>query len=155
MTELVNPYDSTLDTLAHIDSVRRKIELVCALLTMRAALHDASKLEEPEKSAFDQATPKLKYISYGSDEYKAALAELGEALHHHYAVNRHHPQHFENGINGMTLIDVVEMFCDWAAACERHNDGNLQRSIELNIERLKLSPQLAAIFENTQRALLW
>jgi len=32
----------------------------------------------------DIATPKLKGLTYGSDEYKAALAELGVALEGYY-----------------------------------------------------------------------
>lgn len=30
-----------------------------------------------------------------------AIDYLGPALAHHYEVNDHHPQHFENGIDGM------------------------------------------------------
>ena len=47
-------------------------------------------------------------------------------------------------------LDVVEMFCDWKAATERHADGNLERSIEINRERFKMSDQLVAIFQNTR-----
>ena len=59
----------------------------------RALVHDASKLEEPEKSAFDRATPNLKSLAYGSGAYYAALKEVGPALQHHYAANDHHPGH--------------------------------------------------------------
>lgn len=55
-----------------------------------------------------------------------------------------------NGIAGMTLIDLVEMFCDWAAAVQRHADGDLARSIEINRERFGISDQLAQILENTR-----
>ena len=75
------------------------------------------------------------------------------ALEHHYAVNRHHPEHFTNGVNDMTLIDVVEMFADWKAASERTQNGNLLKSIELNAERFHLSDQLKEIFINTAKTL--
>ena len=52
-------------------------------------------------------------------------------------------------INGMTLFDLLEMFIDWAAACQRHADGDINKSIEINKDRFLLSPQLVQIFKNT------
>jgi len=91
----------------------------------------------------------LKNLTYGSEEYKAALEGLGPALSHHYANNRHHPEHFENGVNDMTLLDVIEMFIDWKAACLKHNDGNLRKSIDINAKRFSIDSQLTQIFKNT------
>ena len=146
----MNDYDSTQDTLDHIAKVRQNLWEFTHELERRGQEHDASKLQSPEKEAFDEVTPKLRGLTYGSEEYKANIAKLGEALKHHYAVNSHHPEHYSNGIDGMTLLDVVEMFCDWKAATERHADGNLERSIEINRERFGMSDQLAAIFQNTR-----
>ena len=53
------------------------------------------------------------------------------------------------GVEGMNLIDLLEMLCDWKAATMRHNDGDINRSIELNTSRFNLSPQLVSIFKNT------
>jgi hypothetical protein len=52
-------------------------------------------------------------------------------------------------VDGMNLLDLVEMFCDWKAATMRHADGDISRSITQNTERFSLSPQLAQIFQNT------
>jgi hypothetical protein len=112
-------------------------------------LHDASKLTEPEKSAYDIITPKLKDSVYGSDEYRATIREMKPAIHHHYAHNTHHPEHWENGINDMSLFDLLEMICDWQAASERHTTGDIRKSLELNTERFKLEPQLVSIIKNT------
>jgi hypothetical protein len=71
------------------------------------------------------------------------------ALDHHYANNSHHPEHYKNGIDDMSLLDLVEMICDWKAASERHNNGNIRKSIEVNGKRFEMSPQLIRIFENT------
>ena len=49
----------------------------------------------------------------------------------------------------MNLVDIVEMFCDWKAATERHHDGNLHKSIEKNAVRFEMNAQLVKIFENT------
>lgn len=49
----------------------------------------------------------------------------------------------------MSLLGLVEMFCDWKAASERHGDGSIRRSIEVNGVRFKMSSQLVMIFENS------
>lgn len=143
-------YDSTQDTLAHISSVTDKIVTFSEEMMVRAEKHDSSKLESPEKELFDEMTPILKTLTYGSDEYKASLAKLKPALDHHYAANSHHPEHYpEGGIDHMDLFDVVEMFCDWMAATERVKDGDIHKSIEINRVRFGMSNQLAKIFINT------
>ena len=148
---MTEAYDSMADTAAHKMRVRSLLEEIMGILDYRACRHDDSKLREPEKSVFDQVTPKLKAMTYGSDEYKASLAEMGEALKHHYAANRHHPEHSPRGVSGMTLVDLVEMFCDWAAATERHADGDIFQSIARNQERFGMGEVLADIMRNTAR----
>lgn len=149
-------YDSRADTLAHIRRVNELLLCCTSILSLRAAVHDNSKLEEPEKSTFDACTLKLKAMAYGSDEYKAALAEIKPALDHHYAANSHHPEHFTNGVDGMNLFDVVEMLMDWKAATERmKGGGDIRRSLEINRDRFKISPQLESILANTIRDMDW
>lgn len=58
---------------------------------------------------------------------------------------------FEHGINDMTLIDIVEMLCDWKASTLRHNDGNLLKSIDTNAQRFGFDDQLKQIFINTAK----
>jgi hypothetical protein len=142
-------YDSTNDTLKHIKRVN---ELMCQAameLIRRATVHDNSKLLSPEKEIFDEMTPKLAGSTYGSDEYKEFLVKMKPALDHHYANNRHHPEHWKNGINGMDLYDILEMFFDWKAAGERHGNGNIYKSIDINKDRFKMSEQLCDIYRNT------
>lgn len=142
-------YDSTKDTLDHIFSVQQKLAKATQELTYRATWHDASKLESPEKEAFDEMTPILKELEYGSQEYKDSLEKLKPALQHHYLHNSHHPEHYPEGVDGMDLFDIVEMFCDWMAATERTKDRDIRESIRINKDRFKMSPQLASIFLNT------
>lgn len=149
-------YDSRADTLAHINRVQVLIAEAMDKVAVRAADHDLSKLAEPEKSTFDACTAKLKAMAYGSDEYKLALAELKPALDHHYAHNSHHPEHYANGVDGMSLFDVLEMLLDWKAATERMKDGgDIRRSLEINRDRFKLSPQLYSILANTIEEMGW
>ena len=142
-------YDSTKDTLLHIKRVNELLLLFAKELMDRAICHDNSKLYDPEKPLFDKMTPLLKGLTYGSEEYKKSLAELKPALDHHYSHNSHHPEYYKDGINDCNLFDLVEMLCDWKAASERHADGNIFKSIQINKTRFAMADQLAKIFENT------
>ena len=152
---MTTPYDSHEDTTKHIERVRELVELCRENLNCRKSIHDLSKLHAPEKPIFDEMTPKLKDSTYGSDEYKSFLAQMKPALDHHYANNSHHPEHYPNGIDGMSLLDLLEMLCDWKAAGERHANGSMGRSLEVNRDRFKISPQLQSVLENTARELGW
>lgn len=147
-------YDSRPETYEHIGVVRSYITVAVKELLDRAQDHDASKLVDPERKTFDEYTPKLKHSTYGSDEYKGFLVGMGEALQHHYASNRHHPEHHVDGIVGMNLFDLVEMICDWLAAVQRHDDGDIRRSIDINQERFGYDDQVKAILHNTVDALV-
>lgn len=147
--------DSTRDTLDHIHKVQVRLQECISRLTIRAAHHDESKLCEPEKSGFDQLSGQLATLVYGSDEYRVALKAGEPTIAHHYAMNTHHPEHYPDGIAGMSLIDVIEMLADWKAASERTKQGSIAASLAHNKERFGISDQLAAILENTVKELGW
>ena len=140
-------------TMRHIERVRNILNDMVIELLHRGELHDQSKLESPEVEMFTEHTDALAASSFGSDEYNARKKAMGPALAHHYANNRHHPEHHKNGVDDMNIFDVAEMFADWKAASERHNDGNILKSIEHNGERFEMSPQLIRIFENTAKVM--
>ncbi len=199
-------YDSTADTNEHINNVIRRMRKVCHELEYRAAYHDASKLEEPEKSGYDKLTIALKDVVYGSDAYRAALTEAKDVIAHHYAHNSHHPEYWpvvesgeidllredirklrstmdsmvaeeewpiravlartvvrmerdlvtlESRINGMSLLDLIEMCCDWKAASERTQQGSIAQSLAHNQKRFGVSDQLANILGHTVEELGW
>ena len=145
--------NATLETHKHISQVREHINQVIKDLLERAHVHDASKLESPELEIFGEHTEELSKVEYGSDEYNELLEKVKPAIEHHYSKNRHHPEHWPSGINDMTLMDIVEMLCDWKAATQRNKNGNIRKSIEINAERYKINTQLRKILENTVREL--
>lgn len=150
---------TNVQTQAHIDTVGRLLRLFASQLEERGRKHDASKLVPPEVEMFTLMTKRLAGTTYGSAEYMAMIKgpEMKEALAHHYEHNSHHPEHYPfGGVEGMDLLDVVEMFCDWKAATLRHNDGDIMKSIGFNRQRFKMRGiDLALIFENTVRKLEW
>lgn len=160
MTETT--YDSSEDTRAHIDRVAVFLDKVILNIKKRMYEHDQSKLASPEKEAFDEYTPLLSELTYGSEEYRATLRQMKPALEHHYAHNSHHPEHFEDGVLGMSFLDLIEMLCDWRAASERmkqRTDGdeylkrNFAEGLEYNKDRFGMTQELYVIMCNTAREL--
>lgn len=153
---MTDTYDSTADTLRHSQRVGELIGQAVKELVDRSTFHDRSKTESPELETFNEFTPKLQDSTYGSPEYRAFLDEMGEALAHHYANNRHHPEHFpDGGVRGMTLVDLIEMLADWKAATERHNDGSLTRSLPIQRDRFDIGPDLHQVLVNTAEWFGW
>jgi len=142
-------YDSSTDTLTHIKRVGYLLRRMVWEILNRMDNHDSSKLRTPEKEIFDEFTPKLKNSTYGSEEYNGFLKEMKKALDNHYGLNSHHPEHYNNGITDMDLIDLIEMICDWKAASERHANGDIYQSIQINKKRFNISDQLEQILVNT------
>lgn len=137
------------ETLKHVNEVRNYLWLLIKELDRRAAVHDASKFEEPEASIFAENTPKLAKTEYGTPEYQKLLDETKVAIDHHYAKNSHHPEHWPKGLEDMDLIDLVEMLCDWTAATKRNKNGNIHKSIEINQKRFDIPEKLSNILRNT------
>ena len=177
---------ASFHTFRHIETVRNYLNRFVTSLLRRGEKHDQSKLENPEVELFTEMTPILSKLTFGSPEYDESKAKLGPALEHHYAKNRHHPEHWpsvdskeadlveehiktlnvenqpelvailsehveslRSPLNNMSLLDHCEMLCDWKASSERHNDGNIRKSIKHNARRFGMSPQLINIYEAT------
>jgi ubiquinone/menaquinone biosynthesis C-methylase UbiE len=133
----------------HVRLVRKNGKILIHELQERLVIHDASKLEEPEASVYAENFPAFGKTVYDSPEYHALLEKVKPALDSHYSQNRHHPEHFPNGINDFDLVDLIEMICDWSASVKKNKNGNIHRSVEINAKRFGISPQLAGILTNT------
>ena len=149
------PFDSTADTLRHSLRVADLMGEPIKELIDRSVRHDLSKTREPELSVYNQFVPRLREAAYGSAEYAASVEAMAEGLRHHYSHNRHHPEHVPDGINGMTLVDLIEMLADWKAANERGRDGDLARALRINRERFGITAQLMDILINTAQHYHW
>ncbi len=138
----------------HIYSVQQQMANAISHLLARSAHHDQSKYS-PSELGLVLGKPKLDTLEYMSNAERSHLDTVKDALTHHYDYNSHHPEHYKNGIDGMGLLDLLEMACDWKAASEASPNGSFLRSIEYNKDRFNMSPQLVSIFENTAKELGW
>lgn len=148
---------SRADTLDHIAKVQARMGEVITNLHQRAQAHDASKLLEPELLGYASLHQQMKEsgATYGSQAYRDIVSRHLPTIQHHYEHNSHHPEHYPNGILGMSLLDVIEMLADWKAAGEREPGGSLAKSLEINIRRRDIEPMLAALLWNTAKELGW
>lgn len=149
--------DSAPGTMQHIRRVQELMAAAIERLHARAIHHDESKLEAPEKAYYDQYPADRPGVTYASPEYYAMLNKLQPALQRHYAHpdNSHHPEHHADGIQGMSLLDLLEMLADWKAASEAQFDGDLGKSLAINRKRFGIPPDLMAILENTRQEMGW
>lgn len=143
-------------TRAHIDRVRELLIAFAHKIIDRGIAHDASKFD-PEEDGPLQAMQDLidreGPAPFGTDEYRRRTALLGPMLAHHYAENSHHPEHYPEGVAGMDLLDLVEMFHDWKAASERGGDSAI--GLSYCVEKYGIPPMLASILRNTADRLEW
>jgi hypothetical protein len=149
MTEQEKLYYHDSETRKHVSEVGINIQKLIIELLLRASKHDASKFESPERKIYAEYTPLLGETVYGSPEYTELLKKVKVAIDHHYSKNRHHPEHWASGIQGMDLVDLMEMIADWMAATKRNKNGNIHHSIDVNTPRYDIAPQLAQILKNT------
>lgn len=136
-------------TLLHQLTVNCFIWKFCIKLIWRGIWHDWSKYSGAERTGFIKYTPLLKQVNVDDPKYQEYRTALAECLKHHYSKNSHHPEHYINGVDGMNLADLVEMWCDWQAAVKRHKNGNPKDSLKYCKTRFNISEQLNSIMENT------
>ena len=138
----------------HKQLVGKYMQKVIAELTTRAIAHDESKWGEEEFPPYAKQLPLFEQADYGSPEYIACLRAIKPAIDHHFSVERHHPEHFgSEGINGMNLIDLVEMVCDWMAAAQRGGGSLANLRLDLQQDRFAIGSQLQGAIEHTVEAL--
>lgn len=140
----------TLNTICHHRLlVQAALQSVIQKLERRSLIHDESKFREDEFEGFSRINASARQFPYGSDEYRASLKREGETIQRHFARNDHHPEYYNHpdfgnfaaDPNGMGLLAVIEMVCDWWAAWKVY-DGqrapDKRSSWQENLEKQKL-----------------
>ena len=65
--------DQRFKTIRHIETLRNYLSLCVKDILSRAEQHDQSKLQSPEREIFDEYTPRLRGVTYGSSECAGKL----------------------------------------------------------------------------------
>ena len=146
-------YDSTKDADIHRENVRHVWEMVRMIMEEKIQVHDNSKYMSPERECYDKYIPMLRETKYGTAEYYEVRKKMAEeGLNYHYSANRHHPEHFANGIEGMDLFDFLEHVIDCYAA-SMVSDISYKDGIDSNANRFGYPPELVSILKNTAKRL--
>lgn len=145
---------AAVETYKHIARVRQLLGSFAVEMIRRGDVHDASKFEPVEMEPLERMQALIDregQAPFGSPEYKRRTDLLGPMVEHHRANNSHHPEFYPDGIAGMDLFDLVEMFFDWKAASER--GGESAMNLLAAAVRYEVGPQLLAILRNTAERL--
>lgn len=148
--DLVFRLMAEVSTHKHRARIQQLLSEFTAEMSKRATFHDLSKFGPEELNPLAKMQKTVSEngeAAYGTDDYKERLKILEPMLDHHYLRNSHHPEHYINGIDGMSLFDIVEMFFDWKAASERGDNSVM--GLTASKERFNISDQLHNIFKNT------
>jgi hypothetical protein len=131
----------TLQTITHhVRLVQKYLLTLAGELEKRAYSHDISKLSNDEFEGFVKVNQVARTRKYGSSEYEKALDSVEpNPIALHYQRNSHHPEHYENGVNDMSLLDIVEMVCDWKAASQTYGQTSFRESLKISAERFGLN----------------
>ena len=132
----------------HISRVRKHMNTFVQLLLKRAINHDKSKLEEPELSWWKEMDKEPRY-PYGSEEYKQKIKRWDKVFKHHYKYNRHHPEHYDYGVSEMTLVDIVEMMCDWLGYKDTITISEALKVCDEQMKRYDIPDDIRQIIFNT------
>lgn len=137
----------------HKHIVSHYINLAVKELANRGIDHDNSKLTPEELEGYVNYGPILDKAVIGTDEYNETLELMKKYNEIHYSRNRHHPEFFDNGVDDMNLIDILEMFCDWCAKSDEKNTNVIDIMDEVLLNRFGIDEQLGKVLKNTLRYL--
>lgn len=147
-----------VDTRKHQQNVAELLISFAKKLLDRAVKHDASKLEEPERSHYIEPVYALntEEVPYGSERYKELTAQMGKGWEHHKFANDHHIQFFvpysvqtlNDPMRSLDLFALIEMLADWIAA-SRRRDNNPAEALNFMKKKYPVDEQLEAIIRNT------
>jgi hypothetical protein len=133
----IHPHTKELArVLRHIMTVQVLLRKVARLLLERADQHDLSKLAADELGGMIEIDRIADKKGLNSPEYMAALS--GPAIQLHRSRHSHHPEYHADGVEDMSLLDLVEMVCDWKAANMLRGHPEWRESVEMMADRLDL-----------------
>ena len=141
----------------HRDYVRLALLTLIHALECRMVEHDASKMLDDEFFGFSRINAVARGAKFGTPEYKESMQRERPTIDLHFSRNSHHPERpkltgeaaeTSRGLPDdatywatrqsaeMTVIDVIEMVCDWWGARKGYDDSRMSwpESVTMNLE---------------------
>jgi len=135
--------------LEHKKKVKDRMLFLAKEIIKRAEEHDDSKLKQPEINWLIEMDKEPK-VEYGTPEYFEKIKRWDKFFKHHYKNNKHHPAHYnEQGVYGMTIVDLVEMMCDVISYIKELHVYQASKIIKEQKERFDIDEGIAQILINT------
>ena len=77
--------------------------------------------------------------------------DIQSAIKSHYENNDHHPEHFENGMYDMNIIQLTEMICDVFETLRENgvSQSDVHHHIEHMCNNYNIAEPLSSIIKNT------
>lgn len=136
------------EVMEHKMKVQIMMDKLSREFLTRGRRHDNSKLKSPEKEIYSEHHERLRVAKYGTPEYKGVMEKIKPAVQHHYADNDHHPEHFNDGIFDMNLIQITEMLVDWVAVANEKGTDIID-DLPTLMENHGIPENYYMIFKNT------
>ena len=89
--------------------------------------HDNSKFSEDELPGFVELFEAEPTTEVQSEQYEQVIKNA-DCIQTHYRNNRHHPEHHDY-VEKMSLLDLIEMVCDWKAAAKSYRHKGLRENL--------------------------
>ena len=130
-----------LKIIRHRDNVGNLLKRFTTQLELRSFTHDLSKFELDEFVGFCELDARRSHSKevYGSKSYEAGIKDI-DAVKLHQSRNSHHLEYHPNGLDDMSLGDVVEMLIDWEIARrERDAESDIEKTWQIRQQRFGLT----------------
>lgn len=134
--------------LQHRETVKERLLFLADELYKRAYHHDDSKLQLPELQWLIDMDKEPRY-AYGTPEYFDKMKRWDKFFKSHYRNNRHHPDHFPNGVNDMNLADLCEYIVDIISYYKELHVNVALDTVNKQQQRFGFDEQLSQILKNT------
>lgn len=136
----IHPHSKELARITrHIMTVQSLVRRLAYQLMLRADTHDLSKFAPDEFGGMIEIDRIADEQGLNSPAYMEALS--GGAIQLHQSRHPHHPEYHSRGIEDMSLLDIVEMVCDWKAANQLRGHPAWGESVQMMADRLNLSSE--------------
>lgn len=143
-----NALETLNSVLQHKKTVKERLLFLADELYKRAYNHDDSKLQLPELQWLIDMDKEPRY-AYGTPEYFDKMKRWDKFFKSHYKNNRHHPDHFPNGINDMNLADLCEYIVDIISYYKELHVNVALDTVNKQQQRFGFDEQITQILKNT------